>query len=256
MVFGARQQLGRYVAVRSPLHVLDSPVKLLLFLLLVASIFLSTTWLRLGFVSAYILVLCLASRVSLRFYIGNLKYFLWMFALSFAINVIFPRGSRAPAFSYEALSVAGIFSARLALMIVAATILTVVTCPSEIGDSVLVLARLKGGIGRRAAEFASLLSISLRFVPVMFEEAERIRSAQILRGHRASGLTQRVQFVIGLITPLIGSSMRRATNLGFALQARCYGYNVPRSAGLRLGRREIILGGSAVAVLLGLIISR
>jgi energy-coupling factor transport system permease protein len=256
MNLGARQSFGRYIALESPLHALDPFIKILLFGTVIISVLLATAWLHLAFLAAYVFVLCLLSRVRLLFYLDSLKYFSWMFALSFAINVIFPRGDRALAFSFDALSVAGIFSVRLVLMILAATLLTVVTCPSEIGDSILVLARLRGRIGRRAAEFASLISISLRFVPVMFEEAERILAAQRLRGRPAKGLTGRVRSVVGLIIPLIDSSMRRATNLGFALEARCYGYRVPHTPGLRLGRYEIIIGGSGLLVLVAMIMMR
>ena len=256
MNLGARQSFGRYIALKSPLHVLDSYVKLLLFAAVLASILISATWRSLAYMAAYVVVLCVISRVHILFYLGSLKYFSWMFALSFALNVIFPRQGASPAFSFGAVSTAGIFSVRLVLMILTATLLTVVTCPSEIGDSVLVLARLKGRVGRRATELATLVSISLRFVPVMFEEAERIMAAQKLRGRPTRGLPGRVRSVVGLIVPLIDSSLRRASNLGFALEARCYGYQLPKTPGLRLRPREIIFGGSGLLVLLAMILLR
>lgn len=256
MTFAARQRFGRYLALESRLHALDPAVKLMLFLVVMVSIFLSVTWPQLAIIGGYIAVLCALSRVRAMFYLDGLKYFLWMFALSFAINVVFPRGEAASSLSFSALNIAGIFSTRLALMIVAATLLSVVTCPSEIGDSVLVISRLGGRIGKRAVEFASLLSMSLRFVPVMFEEAERIKAAQMLRGQSMSGLRGRIGLVVGLIVPLMNSSLRRASNLGYALEARCYGYRLPRLAGLRLGLNEIIIGGSGLLTLSGLIILR
>jgi energy-coupling factor transport system permease protein len=256
MNLGARQSFGRYVALKSPLHVLDPYIKLLVFAAVLVSILLSTAWHHLAYVAAYVVLLCGISRVNALFYLGSLKYFSWMFALSFALNVIFPRQGASPAFSFGAVSTAGVFSVRLVLMILTATLLTVVTCPSEIGDSVLALARIRGRIGKRAAELASVLSISLRFVPVMFEEAERILAAQKLRGRPARGLRGRVRSIVGLIVPLIDSSLRRASNLGFALEARCYGYHVPKTPGLRLRRHEIIFGGSSLVVLFGMILMR
>lgn len=250
MALGARQSFGRYVAIESPLHALDSFVKIVVFLLVLVSIFVASTWIGLACVAGYVFVLCRASRTGLSFYLGSLKYFAWMFALSFAINVAFPREGRAFAFSVGAVNAAGFFSVRLALMIVAATVFTMVTCPSEIGDGLLALTRAKGRAGRRAVEFASLLSISLRFVPVMFEEAERIKAARILRGERIRGFAGRVRLVVGIIVPLMESSLRRATNLGFALEARCYGYRTPASPRLRLARHEFAFGASAIVLLL------
>jgi energy-coupling factor transport system permease protein len=256
MTIGMRQRFGRYVALESHLHRVDPLIKIPVFLMLLVSILLSVAWIHLGLLSAYVLFLCMMSKVKLSFYLESLKYFMWMFALAFAINVAFPKGVGTDRFSLEALSIAGVFSVRLVLMVLAATIMTMVTSPSEIGDSILVFSRIRGRVGRSAAEFASLLSISMRFVPVMFEEAERIKAAQLLRGQPMSGLTNKVRFAVGLVVPLIDASLRRAANLGFALEARCYGYSIPTSPGLRLGKREIIFGSGGILVLFALIMMR
>ena len=253
MGMGASQQFGRYVAVESRLHALDPVVKMAVFLVVLASVFTAASWPGLAVVAAYVVALCLVSRVRFFFYAQSLKYFSWMFALSFAINVIFPRDTGAEAFSREALTVAGLMAARLAVMILASAVFTMVTAPSEIGEAVMILTRVKGRIGRKAADFASVISMALRFVPVMFEEAERIRAARMLRGGRPRGIAGRVRFVIDLVVPLMDSSLRRATNLGFALGARCYGYRLPASRGIRLGANEAgFLAGAIVLLLLAL----
>jgi energy-coupling factor transport system permease protein len=251
-----KQRFGRYMALESPLHGLDPVFKLLVFGLLVACVLLSASWPAMAVVALYIALLCRASRVRLRFYLDSLRYFAWMFALSFAVNLVFPRGAEAERLSYQALNIAGLFSVRLALMILAATLLTVVTSPSEIGDGLLLVARIRGRVGRRAAEFATLISISLRFVPVMFEEAERIRAAQMLRGQPVSGLANRVRSVVTLVVPLLESALRRSVSLGYALEARCYGYRVPRSPDLRVGANEIIFGSSGIGLLVVLVLMR
>jgi energy-coupling factor transport system permease protein len=256
MYLRAKQAYGKYVAADSGLHRLDPASKIVASCVVTVTIFLCMRWVHLGLVAGYILVLCLLSKVSLRFYAESLKYFIWMFALSFVINVVFPRGGTAMALSYGAVNIAGIFSVRLALMILTATMLTVTTTPSDVGEALMAMSSIRGRVGRRAAEFAALLAISLRFVPVMVEEAERIRAAQQLRGQSASGLRQRIRFVIGLTVPLMESSLRRATNLGFALEARCYGYRVPKSSGVRIGRPEVALGTSAFLLLAGIIVTR
>ncbi len=256
MTWSVKQRFGRYMALESPLHGLDPAAKLLVFCLLIACVLLCGSWPAMAVTAVYIAALCLASRVRLWFYLDSLKYFAWMFALSFAVNLVFPRGAEVERLSYEALNVAGLFSVRLALMILAATLLTVVTSPAEIGDSLLLVSRVRGRVGRRAAEFATLISISLRFVPVMFEEAERIKAAQMLRGQATSGLVNRVRSVVTLIVPLLESAMRRSVSLSYALEARCYGYRVPRSPDLRVGTNEIIFGSSGIGLLVVLILMR
>jgi energy-coupling factor transport system permease protein len=251
MGLGASQQFGRYVAVESRLHSLDPLVKMAVFLVVMASVFAAGNWQGLVAVAVFVVALCLLSRVRIFFYAESLKYFSWMFALSFAINVIFPRDVGTEALSRGAIAVAGLMAARLAVMILAAAVFTMVTAPSEIGEGVMILARVRGRVGRKAADFASVVSMALRFVPVMFEEAERIKAARMLRGGRPRGLTGRVRFVIDLVVPLLDSSLRRATNLGFALGARCYGYRLPTSRGIRLGANEgAFLAGAIVLLLL------
>lgn len=251
-----RQNFGRYVSRESTIHGLDPLAKILVFALLIASILVCHDWPSVGFVAAFVAGLCLMSKVGLSFYLGSLKYFTWMFALSFAVNVLFPKGSGSGPLSIEAVNIAGIFSVRLALMILAGTLFTVTTAPYEIGDSILVLTGLRGSLGRRVADLATILSISLRFIPVMFEEAERIRIAQMLRGQKAQGLRGRARAVVNLIVPLFQSSLRRATYLGFALEARCYGYTVPRTEGLRFGGREVALIGASGACLMAIVLLR
>jgi energy-coupling factor transport system permease protein len=256
MAAGLRQNFGRYVSRESVIHGLDPFAKIFVFALMLACILLCLTWASLALVAAFLICLCLVSRVSLIFYLGSLKYFSWMFALSFAINVIFPRESAYGAFSPEALDTAGIYSVRLGLMILAGTLFTVTTAPHEIGDSLLAFTGLKGRVGRRVADLATILSIALRFIPVMFEEAERIRTAQMLRGQRARGLRGRVRAVVNLIVPLFQSSLRKAASLGFALESRCYGYMVPRTEGLRFGGREVVLLSASTLCLVFIILLR
>lgn len=249
MAAGLRQNFGRYISRESLIHGLEPLTKLLVFAIMIASILLSSSWIPLLPVAALLACLCIASRVNIAFYLGSLKYFSWMFALSFALNVIFPRESAYGAFSPEALNVAGVYSVRLSLMILAGTLFTVTTAPHEIGDSLLVFAGFKGRVGRRVADLATVISIALRFVPVMFEEAERIRTAQMLRGQRAGGLGGRVRAVVNLIVPLFQSSLKKAADLGFALESRCYGYMVPRTERLRFGGREAAVISASVLCL-------
>jgi energy-coupling factor transport system permease protein len=247
MAFGVRQNFGRYIATRSALHALDPLAKVAVFGLVLASTLLASSPATLVLVAGWLVALCAFSRVGPAFYLESLKVFAWMFALTFAINAIFPRDGAA--LSGEALRLAALFAARLALMVLAAAVFTVVTCPSEIGDAIMLASKTGGRVGRRAAEAAALVSIALRFVPVMFEEAERIRAAQVLRGARERGLAGRVAAVVGVIVPLVESSLRRATNLGYALEARCYGYRTPVVPRVRIGTGEVGFLGAAAVVL-------
>ena len=212
---------------RSWLHRLEPVTKAALFILVLIAIFTVKTWLSLALVGGYIFMLCLTSRAGFGFYLRSLKSFAWMFAITFGINLMFPRYGSGEPFGSAALAVAAHFTLRLALMIVAATLLTVVMAPSEIGDVTMLFGRVGGRLGRLASDFGTLLTIAIRFIPILAEEAERIKAAQVLRGRKIEGLRAKIAFIVDLIIPLIEAAMRRSTNLGFALEARCYGCKRP-----------------------------
>ena len=96
MNLGAKESFGRYIALESPLHGLDPFIKILMFAAVIVSVLLAVAWHHLACLAAYVVILCLLSRVRIAFYLDSLKYFSWMFALSFAINVIFPRAGGTP----------------------------------------------------------------------------------------------------------------------------------------------------------------
>jgi energy-coupling factor transport system permease protein len=254
MAAGVRRSFLRYVSADSAVHRLDPSAKAGAFAVILAMVFLSRGWVVMLPVAALVIALCGLSRVGFSFYLTTLGRFSWMFALSFAINAVFPRAFGYSALSSGALNVAGIFSARLALMVLTGAVFTVTTAPHEIGDSLLAVCGSGGRAGRKAADLATILSISLRFIPVMFEEAERIKTAQMLRGQKSHSLRQRIGAVVNLIVPLFQSSLRKAGDLGFALESRCYGYRVPRTGAIRFGSGEVLVLGASFACLALLIL--
>ncbi len=239
--------LSRYSSEASRLHQLDPVTKASIFIFAILAIFAADSWLSLAIVGAYLFMLCLCSGAKIVFYLRSLRNFSWMFAITFGVNLIFPRyGGRA--FTSEALGIASHFTLRLAFMILAATFLTVVMAPSEIGDVVMLFGRFGGKVGRMASDLGTMLTIAIRFMPVLAEEAERIKTAQILRGRHIGGLRSRIRFIIDLIIPLIDAALRRSTNLGFALEARCYGWHqaTHRKIKLRLADRLALAFASGV----------
>lgn len=78
-------------------------------------------------------------------------------------------------------------------------------------------------IGIPAHEIAMMLSISLRFIPILIDEAERIRRAQVSRGSQFDGnILRKLRSIVPLIIPLFLSTFRRAHDLALAMDARCY----------------------------------
>ena len=73
-------------------------------------------------------------------------------------------------------------------------------------------------------EVAMMMSIALRFIPILLEETDKIMKAQMARGadFESGNLIQRARAMIPILVPLFVSAFRRANDLAMAMEARCY----------------------------------
>lgn len=115
-------------------------------------------------------------------------------------------------------------SARLALMVIAATVLTSTSSPLHLSQGLDAAFAPLQRIGIPTREFTMIFGISLRFLPILAEEAKRIQEAQMLRGVRygSNSLASRIRSLIPVLVPLLGGALRRADELGDAMAARAY----------------------------------
>lgn len=149
------------------------------------------------------------------------------------------------------LAVSSIF--RVVLLLGAGLILVMTTSPLSFTDGLQRLLSPVAAIGLPAGEFAVMTTVAIRFVPVLFEEAERIRRAQLARGAALPyegmvwGMTRQFRNMSMLVAALFQSALRRAEELAIAMDARCYSPGRGRvpSREYTVGRREV---GAAVAV--------
>ncbi len=160
----------------------------------------------------------------------NLRPFFWLFLLTFIIHIIFTEGDaivRIPFVNLnltkEGISNGISYSLRLALLISVAALLTLTTSPVEITDALEVLSSPLKRFGVPTHDLTMMMTLSLRFIPTLMMEADKLRKAQISRGVSFSGsLIKRLKNVLPLILPLFVSVFRRADELALAMDARCY----------------------------------
>ncbi len=182
--------------------------------------------------------------------VKNLRPFLWLFILTLFFHSIFTEGKILCKVPYVNLWITeegiyrGLFyTLRIGLLTVLASLLTLTTSPLSLADAVeRFLSPLKQ-IGVPSQEIAMMLSISLRFIPILMDEAERIRKAQFSRGCQITGnLINKIRSVVPLIVPLFISTFRRANDLALAMDSRCYGSSNERTSYyiLQFRRADII----------------
>ena len=129
-----------------------------------------------------------------------------------------------PACTEEGLKLAGRMAIRLTYLVIGSSIMTLTTTPNQLTDGLERLLRPLNKLHVPIHEIAMMMSIALRFIPILLEETDKIMKAQIARGadFENGNLIQKAKNMIPLLVPLFISAFRRANDLAMAMEARCY----------------------------------
>jgi energy-coupling factor transport system permease protein len=251
--------LGRYVALDAPLHRLDPRTKLLATLGLMMAVLSAPGFGPLLLFCAFLGLAIALSRLPVLLVLKNLRPFLWLFFFTFALHALLTPGRVLWLLPYTDFAVTdqgmrqgAFFSLRLSAVILTASLLTLTTSPLELTSGLERLFRPLRRFGFPAQELALMVTIALRFIPVLVDEAERLRKAQLARGADfGGGPLRRAQNLIPLLVPLFVSAFDRADRLALAMESRCYQSGVERTAyrALRFARRDVLAGLSTLAVI-------
>jgi len=222
--------IGQYVPVQSVIHRMDPRSKLIAVFAFVIIVFIANNWISYAVLVAITCVAILLSKVPLRFIYKGLRPILFIIVLTFLLNAFFTRsGHELFGYGWFQLTTGGLrqallISIRLLMIVISTTLLTLTSTPMDITDGLEILLRPLKKIRFPVHEFALMMSISLRFIPTLMEETEKIMKAQTARGVEFSSgpLMQRVKAILPLLIPLFISAFRRAEDLAMAMEARGY----------------------------------
>ncbi len=245
--------LGQYFPVHSFLHQLDPRTKLIALLIVMSAMVATNSVVAFAVFFLFFVFWVRLGKLPLALVTRNLRPFLWLFVLTFLLNVAYGYGRvlwQVPALhltiTQEGLLRAGIYTFRIVLLILFAGIFTLVTAPIEITDGLSRLLRPLRRVGLPVSEFAMMTTIAIRFIPLLLDEADRIKKAQLARGAQIEGsLLQRVRGIIPIILPLFLSAFRKADDLALAMEARCYQIGKERTSFKQL---KMTVGDYAVLV--------
>lgn len=221
--------IGQYFPGNSLLHRLDPRTKILGVLLLSIAIFLPKAWPGYALLGALVLTAVWISRVPLGMILRGLRLILIFLVIASLFNLFLTPGE--PIFtlgrlsiSREGLMISAQAVIRLLLLIISASLLTLTTSPIRLTDGLERLLRPFTRIGVPAHELALMMTIALRFIPTLMEEADRIMRAQAARGadFQSGSVTDRVRGLIPVLVPLFVAAFRRADELATAMEARGY----------------------------------
>ena len=222
---------GQYYDTKSLLHRTDPRIKILVMILLIVFIFVTGNFVSLSVAMVTVFGVLAVSKVPFKLYIKNMKAILPVLIFTGLINMFYGEGEPLVEFWFLQITLDGISRAifmalRIALLIFLSSSLTYTTTPNDLTDAIeSLLSPLKFiGLKNAVHTLAMMMTIALRFIPTLIEEAEKIMNAQKARGAdlESGGLLDRVKALIPILIPLLLSSVRRAYELAEAMECRCY----------------------------------
>ncbi len=255
--------IGQYVHGDSIVHILDPRVKIINTIILITSLFLIANFWGFAIFLGFNLVVIYISKIPLKKVLKGLKPILFLVMLTVILHVFMTRGGEV-LFQWKFLRIeseglyTGTFMAsRILLLIMFTSLLTLTTSPLQLTDGIEYILKPLKKIGVPASEISMMMTIALRFIPTLMEEAEKIMKAQKARGadFESGNLIQRAKNLIPLLVPLFISAFRRADELALAMESRCYqgGKKRTRLHIMEIKRRDII--AIIISVALAVVVS-
>ncbi len=220
--------IGQYYPAESILHRLDPRVKFIGTIVYIVSLFVFDSW---GYIlgAAFLIAMILLSKVPFSFMVRGLKAIVILLIITMVFNVLLTPGNVLWQWGIlrvttEGLLLAGKMGSRLIFLILGASLMTLTTTPTKLTDA---LEKLMGPLKKihvPVHEIAMMMSIALRFIPILLEETDKIMKAQMARGadFESGNLIKKVKAMVPLLVPLFVSAFRRANDLALAMEARCY----------------------------------
>ena len=194
--------IGQYYQAESIIHRLDPRVKLMGTLVFIISLFLGMNIWIYAFVTVALAAVIAISKIPLKFMVRGLKSIVILIIISAVFNLFL----------------------RLVYLILGTSLMTLTTTPNNLTDG------LEKGLGFLkyikvpVHEIAMMMSIALRFIPILVEETDKIMKAQMARGadFENGNIIKRAKAMVPILVPLFVSAFRRANELAMAMEARCY----------------------------------
>lgn len=221
--------LGQYYPSGSVIHKLDPRVKLLGTLLFIISLFAFSGISAYIVASIFLFAVIQVTRVPVKYMIKGLKAIIVLILITVVFNLFLTQGEPLVHFwrftiTYQGLRISIYMVIRLIYLVLGSSVMTLTTTPTSLTDG------LEKGLGflKRfhvpVHEVAMMMSIALRFIPILMDETDKIEKAQMARGAAfdSGKLMERIKSFIPILVPLFVSAFRRANDLAMAMEARGY----------------------------------
>ena len=256
--------IGQYFPGNSFIHKLDARTKLILVFAVLVFIFLCKNFFSLGLTLAFAVFCVLLSRIRFSTVMKGFKTIYFIIILTSLLQVLYNHdGETLLQWKKLQVTTGGVYTAifiavRLICLIFVSSLLTYTTSPTLLTDGIERLLKPLKVFHIEPHTLAMMMTIALRFIPTLIEEVDHIMSAQKARGAdlETGGVIKRAKALIPVLVPLFVNSFRRAYDLAYAMECRCYrgGAGRTRMRVMKMGWRDYLSFAVCAALLAGIIL--
>lgn len=222
--------LGQYYPAKSIIHQLDPRVKLVTTMIYVVSLFVAKGAIGYVIATIFLAMAIRMSKVPFGYMTKGLKAIVMLLMITVVFNLFLIDGDVVLwhfgflRITDKGLKTAVFMAIRLVYLIIGSSVMTLTTTPNDLTDGLEKLLGPLKKIHVPVHEISMMMSIALRFIPILLEETDKIMKAQIARGadFESGNLIQKAKAMVPLLVPLFISAFRRANDLAMAMEARCY----------------------------------
>ncbi len=221
--------IGQYYQVDSPIHRLDPRVKLVGTFVFIIALFVVKEFAGYAVAALFLFTVIRLSKVPFGYMIRGMKAIMRLLMITVLFNLFLTPGEPIISFwrltiTREGLVFAVKMALRLTFLILGCSIMTLTTTPNQLTDAMEDLLHPLTKLHVPVHEIAMMMSIALRFIPILMEETDKIMKAQMARGadFESRRLIQRIKALVPLLVPLFISAFHRANDLAMAMESRCY----------------------------------
>lgn len=255
--------IGQYYQTDSVIHRLDPRVKLMGTMVFIISLFLGKNIWLYALATVFLGVVIKLSKVPFKFMVKGLKAVVFLIVLSTIFNLFLTEGEVIIQIWIFKITKEGLYTTafmivRLIYLIIGSSLMTLTTTPNNLTDG------MEKGLGFLKVikvpvhEISMMMSIALRFIPILIEETDKIMKAQMARGadFESGGIVKKAKAMVPLLVPLFISAFRRANELAMAMEARCYRGDEGRTKmkPLRYSKRDVVAYLTMFAYLAAMIV--
>ncbi len=221
--------IGQYYQAQSLMHRLDPRVKIGGTLIYVITLFFYKNFVGYAMAILFLALVIRLSKVPFKFMVRGMKSILFLLMLTVLFNLFLTPGTPVISFwklhiTQEGTTLAVSMVLRLTLLVIGSSLMTLTTTPNNLTDGMEKMLGFLKVFRVPVHDVAMMMSIALRFIPILMEETDKIMKAQMARGadFESGNLFARAKALVPLLVPLFVSAFRRANDLAMAMEARCY----------------------------------